>query len=317
MSLAPTGLRAVAICLSLVPLGASAASVRTFVASTGTDSGACSRAAPCRSFAYAVTQTSPGGELDVLDSGGYGPVTITQGISIINDGNIASVSVPATQTGITVNAGATDTIVLRGLTVEGSNAGYNGITFFAGGRLVVRDCVLQNFATGGTFYQGNGILMQPQSGAPKISIVNTTVLNSKTVGIYLVPPTNGTATTLFDADNVSAIGNVNGFIISNPGGGSVVASVANSVASGNTDNGFAFGGGSVTATLDLSRASGNAAGVYTTIDAQSKLYLSRSVLTGNSTGVKNVFGAILSFQDNRIAGNGTDVSGTVTPATPR
>ena len=59
----------------------------------------------------------------MLDSGGYGPVTITQGVSIINDGNIASVSVPATQTGITVNAGATDTIVLRGLTVEGSNAG--------------------------------------------------------------------------------------------------------------------------------------------------------------------------------------------------
>ena len=317
MFLAPSGLRAVAVCLSLVPMGASAASVRTLVASTGTDSGPCSRAAPCRSFAYAVTQTSPGGELDVLDSGGYGPVTITQGISIINDGNIASVAVPATQTGISVNAGATDTVVLRGLTVEGSNAGYNGIAFFSGGRLVVRDCVLQNFATGGAFYQGNGILMQPQSGSPKISIVNTTVLNSKTVGIYLVPPNTSTATTLLDVDNVSALGNVNGFVISNLGTGSAVASVSNSVSSGNTDNGFAFGGGSLTATLDLSRATGNAAGIYTTIDAQSKLYVSRSVVTRNTTGVKNVFGAILSFRDNRIAGNGTDISGTVTTATPQ
>ena len=181
----------------------------------------------------------------------------------------------------------------------------------------MRDCVLQNFATGGTFYQGNGILMQPQSGAPKISITNTSVLNSKTVGIYLVPPTNGTATTLFDADNVSAIGNANGFIISNPGGGSVVASVSNSVASGNTEDGFAFGGGPLTATLDLSRASGNGEGIYTTIDAQSKLYVSRSVVVGNTTGVRNVFGTVLSFRDNRIAGNGTDVNGTVTTATPQ
>jgi hypothetical protein len=65
--------------LSAVPAHAA---TRTFVSGTGTDSGTCGRATPCRTFAFALTQTAAGGEIDVLDAAGYGAVTITKGISI-------------------------------------------------------------------------------------------------------------------------------------------------------------------------------------------------------------------------------------------
>ena len=68
---------------------------RTWVSGTGTDSGACTRAAPCRTFAFALTQTAAGGEIDVLDPAGYGTVTITKAISIVNDGvGVAAIGAP-------------------------------------------------------------------------------------------------------------------------------------------------------------------------------------------------------------------------------
>jgi len=68
---------------------------RTFVSVTGTDTGSCPTAEPCRTFAYALTQTAPSGEIIVLSSGGYGTVTINQAVSIINTSNFAGVRSPA------------------------------------------------------------------------------------------------------------------------------------------------------------------------------------------------------------------------------
>ena len=82
---------------------ASASSQRAFVASTGNDASCCSLAAPCRGFARAASQTSPSGEVIVLDSAGYGPVTITKSVSIIAPaGNHAGITVFSGD-GITVN----------------------------------------------------------------------------------------------------------------------------------------------------------------------------------------------------------------------
>jgi hypothetical protein len=67
---------------ALVSVDASATANRTFVSGQGSDSNPCSLGAPCRSFAQAITQTAPGGEITVLDSAGYGTVTITQPVTI-------------------------------------------------------------------------------------------------------------------------------------------------------------------------------------------------------------------------------------------
>jgi hypothetical protein len=111
---------------ALLALGLSAAPAqagpnRTFVSGKGTDSGACPVTAPCRTFAFALTQTAAGGEIDVLDPAGYGTVTITKAVSIVNDG----VGVAGIQgvNGVTINAGASDSVHLRGLTIEGLGSG--------------------------------------------------------------------------------------------------------------------------------------------------------------------------------------------------
>jgi hypothetical protein len=83
---------------------------RTWVSGTGTDRGACTRPAPCRTFAFALTQTAAGGEIDVLDPAGYGAVTITKAISIVNDGVGVAAIGAGSGNGITINAGASDSV---------------------------------------------------------------------------------------------------------------------------------------------------------------------------------------------------------------
>src|SRR5260370_27751620 len=123
----------------------------TWVSGKGADGGVCSFSVPCRSFAYAITQTDPGGEIDVLDSAGYGTLTIDRAISIVNDGSLAKVAVGSGATGIIISAGPGDAIHLRGLTIEGGGVGAIGIQFNAGASLDIVNCVVRHFATDGIF----------------------------------------------------------------------------------------------------------------------------------------------------------------------
>jgi len=93
--------------------------------------------APCRTFAFALTQTAAGGEIDVLDPAGYGMVTITKAISIVNDGVGAATIGTSSGNAITINAGALDSVLVRGLTTDGLGTGSNGILFNTGGNLAI------------------------------------------------------------------------------------------------------------------------------------------------------------------------------------
>jgi len=169
-------------CLCGVPARAQA--VRTFVSGHGVDTGTCGLASPCRSFAYALTQTSSGGEIAVLDTAGYGTVTIDRAVSIVNPGGVeAGISVPATGTAITVNANATDIVSLRGLTLEGGGVGQFGIIFEAGQALQIVSCVVRDFTD-------TGIFIVP--GAPVTVLVSDTfVLDNAKKGIQLETVSNG------------------------------------------------------------------------------------------------------------------------------
>src|ERR1044072_6683636 len=102
---------AAGLCLSALP--ASAQATRTWVSGVGNDANPCSRTAPCITFAGAISKTAPGGEIDCLDPGSFGSVTITQSITI-DCGDIAGgPTVGVASTGVIVNAGASDRIVLR------------------------------------------------------------------------------------------------------------------------------------------------------------------------------------------------------------
>jgi len=159
---------------------------RTWVSPMGTDSGACTRAAPCRSFAFELTQTAAGSEIDVLDPAGYGMVTIAKAISIVNDGAGAATIRTSSGNGVTITAGAGDSVHLRGLTIEGLGSGTNGIQFNTGGNLAIENCVIRKFAN-------RGINISP-SPSSSFSVSNTIASNPGNIGIF-VQPTGAAAVT--------------------------------------------------------------------------------------------------------------------------
>jgi hypothetical protein len=132
---------------------ASAQASRTWVSGVGDDANPCSRTAPCKTFAGAISKTAAGGEIDALDPAGYGAVTITKAITIDGGGGqVASVLVAGTN-GIVVQAGPSDVVILRNLRINGivgsGNGGINGIRFLSGLDLNVENCYIFGFTTNG------------------------------------------------------------------------------------------------------------------------------------------------------------------------
>jgi hypothetical protein len=110
-----------------------AQATRTWVSGLGDDVNPCSRTAPCKTFAGAISKTATGGEIDVLDSAGFGAVTITKALTIDGGGLIASVLVSGTNA-IVVQAG-TGNVILRNLSINGTGTGLSGIVFSSGASL--------------------------------------------------------------------------------------------------------------------------------------------------------------------------------------
>ena len=129
-------------------LGASfacAQASRTWVSGVGDDANPCSRTAPCKTFAGAISKTAAGGEIDALDPAGYGAVTITKAITIDGGGGqVASVLVSGTN-GIVVQAAATDVVILRNLRINGIGTGLNGIRFLSGKDLNIENDYIFGF----------------------------------------------------------------------------------------------------------------------------------------------------------------------------
>jgi hypothetical protein len=145
---------------------------RTFVSGTGTDSGTCARAAPRRTFAFALTQTAAGGEIGVLDPAGYDPVTITKAISIVNGGGLAAIGA-SSGNAITINAGASDSVHLRGLTIDGFGAPATGILFNTGGNLTIANCVVRGFTSTSSSFSVSNTIASNNSGGVGIFITPT------------------------------------------------------------------------------------------------------------------------------------------------
>jgi hypothetical protein len=295
-------------------LPAQASLTRTFVSAAGSDSNPCTITQPCATFAHAYSLTAANGIIAALDPGKYGPLTITGAITI-NGNGWAAITAPAAGNGITINAGATDNVALIGLEIDGAGAGYNGIVLNVAGSLTVTNCTVQNFVYSGSGVStGHGILMAPTSGTVAFTITGTTAANNGFTGIAYYPP-SGSANANGVVDHVVADANQYGIIFDtiNTTGGSVVATVSNSVASNGTAGSggvyAANGSGSLKVSVDNVSVSGNSVGVGAL--NTTNMLLGRSVITGNTTGVFNNTSpnTLYTYQDNRINENGTDISG--------
>ncbi len=135
------------LALCLIALPAYAQATRTWVSGVGDDANPCSRTAPCKTFAGAISKTAVKGEINCLDPGGFGAVTITKSITISCEIGTAGVLVSGTN-GIVVSVLASDIVYLRGLDIQGITTGLAGITFIQAGVLHVEHCLIRGFNAG-------------------------------------------------------------------------------------------------------------------------------------------------------------------------
>ncbi len=291
-----------------VPL-AQAQATRTWVSGVGDDANPCSRTAPCKTFAGAISKTATAGEINVLDPGGFGAVTITKAITIDgSNGSIAGVLVSGTN-GIVINAPTTDTVVLRNLDIDGIGTGLNGINVINAKAVHVENCRIYGFLTTATG-SGNGILFAPNTGTVSSLFVTNTKVFNNTSGIFIKPTSpvvaNATLTDVIVQQN-------NGFGIRSEGGANTV--ISHNAVNGNGSNGIvgaSLDARLVTVSIDNTVSSNNtnwgvSAGVNATV------FLSNMQITGNGGGaVASGAGATLSSFHNNNAGNNTAVSSTPT-----
>jgi hypothetical protein len=176
-----------------------AQATRTWVSGVGDDANPCSRTAPCKTFAGAISKTAAGGEIDILDSGGFGTVTITKAITIDGTGALGSILASSTN-GIIVNAGVNDVVVIRNISINGAGTtlGLNGIRYLAGKRVIVENCDILNFSA-------NSIDVA-LSAKGIITVKNTTISSSSSTAIGIDVNTSvDTATVVLDNVKIQGV----------------------------------------------------------------------------------------------------------------
>lgn len=179
---------ALAAVFAVAATPAMAQATRTWVSGVGDDANPCSRTAPCKTFAGAISKTAAGGEINVLDPGGFGGVTITKSITIRSDSIEAGVLVSGTNA-IVINAASTDKIILDGLDFEGLGTGLNAVNIISARDVLIRNCLISGFNDATA---GNGVLV---NGTTSISLtVENTTFKDNRVGIRVQSSSgNGTA----------------------------------------------------------------------------------------------------------------------------
>lgn len=191
---------------------ASAQATRTWVSGVGDDANPCSRTAPCKTFAGAISKTAAGGEINALDPGGFGAVTITKSITILADGAVGGVLASGVN-GVLVNVAAGDKVVLKGLDIEGIGAGLNGVRMIGGGSLVIADSIIRGFRAG----TGYGVDVQATDGA-RVTITQSQILNN--IGGVNVKPASGTNNVIVDR---SIIEGNSSFAVQGDGAGAAIS----------------------------------------------------------------------------------------------
>lgn len=304
------------------------AQARTWVSqSIGDDRNPCSRLAPCQTFAGALAKTAAGGEINVLDPGGYGSVTINKSVIIDGGGTFASI-LASGSTGIDVNAGANDFVILRNLTLNGGGTGVDGVVFFKAASLHIENCRIENFRAGW------GIRYEPVGGlVSTLHVSDTTIIENGSInsgvggGIRIVPA--GSTFLHAKLQHVRIENNREGVFVDAGNtfpGDYMHLMVQDSVSVRNSTNGFNFnlatGKAQSLVMLDGTTSASNfGAGVRVSGDGNSGgvLMSNSTVALNRGTGVQMLSGGTaFSYLTNRINGNlpGNGTPLPVLPASP-
>jgi hypothetical protein len=282
---------------------AHAQATRTWVSGVGDDVNPCSRTAPCKTFAGAISKTAANGIINVLDPGAYGAVTITKSITIDGGGNHAAVLATLGSSGIIINA-ASVVVVLRGLTIDGAGSGLHGIRFLQGSALHVENCTINGFT-------GKGLDIEPTT-TTSLAVTNTIIRNNTGAsagGILLKPSGAGSIKSTFQ--NVVVNRNQFGLRAET----NTETTIRSSSFSGSTTVGVdAFTpGGNVQINLDETTVANNVGNGIQTSGPGAVVRISNvQVINNIGTGLVPGTGQILSFGNNRVTAN-TGGNGAPTP----
>jgi hypothetical protein len=286
--------------------GAFAQATRTWVSGVGDDVNPCSRTAPCKTFAGAISKTAEGGEIDALDPAGYGTLTIAKAIvvdggtgsgwaSVLNAGGIAGFNINVTQ-GTHVSDAV---VILRNITINGaiqapSLGGTNGITVTKAQRVNVLDCHIENQGTTGIHI----------STATKsfVFVRNTDFTNTNT-GIDATSSVAGQLAIL-EADHISIHSNTNGILIGTNGFGFVANSFLAACTGGNATQ--AVSG----AAIDIHNCQFFSNTTAVNALAGSTVRVNDSQFFDNTTALGGTASSIQSGGNNKLAGNTVSIAPT-------
>jgi hypothetical protein len=280
-----------------------AQATRTWVSGVGDDVNPCSRTAPCKTFAGAISKTAAGGEIDALDPGGFGAITITKSILIDGSTGAGFGSILASAVnGVNINdslTAAPNTIVvrLRNLSINGAGTtlGINGVNFVSGATVHVENCVIRNFS-------GAGIRVATPQPA-RLIVTNTLISEATSNGIEFAGTNPANDAGVIDNTTITRSGS--GVRVSNRASVAISNSVLslNNLTPSSTAviTSTAVAGGGVVH-LENCQVNFNSVGVQP--NAGNTIRLSNTHMTGNGNALNFNGGTIASFQNNRIAGNG-------------
>jgi hypothetical protein len=287
------------LCATLVAgfsSGAFAQATRTWVSGVGDDVNPCSRTAPCKTFAGAISKTADKGEISVLDPGGFGVVTITKGITLNGTGTLAGILSAGSPGAVTVNdvnaaVPNSSVVIIRDISMNGAGTGTSGVRYLSGKTVMVDHCWIYGMTSRG--------IDVSKTADGNLKVVNGSVIeNVGEDGIHMTT-TAGAVTAVIDnasimncgGDGVEAVTNVRGELVRSNvsiiGANGVLLSGANSQL--NLDDDLI----SHCNTTGLKSFTGDA------------IRVSDTIVANNTTGLNANGGTIDSFQGNSLIGNPT------------
>jgi len=280
---------------------------RTFVSSAGSDANACSRTAPCLTFAAAAPRTAARGEITALDSGAFGNITITKALTLqAAPGVQAMLGAMSSKTPIVVNAGESDVVVLRNLHISrnGQGTATRGIEFNSGGALHIEHCVVTGFSDTGIYAATSGF---NSDGAGPELFVKDTIARDNGTGVFL-------GNVFASIDRSRAENNVTAGVWAYFDSS---LTIRDSVMAGNENYGLRAGPHNSTVYAEDCVVTNNGAvGILSepvTYGPNVKIYVSHTMISGNNEGLRRPLdGAIYSFGNNRLTNNNTNGSFTST-----
>ena len=284
-------------------VGVSAASIahaqsRTWVSGVGDDVNPCSRTAPCKTFAGAISKTAVGGEIDALDPAGYGALTITKSITIDGGSGSGWASVLHSGTnGIVINAGASDVVTLRNLSLSGGGTGLNGVRIIQAGKVTIENVVI--FGSNAAAPNGRGI-SDERTGGGLLYVTNSVIRNNSQTGL-VIAPSSGAVTIDATVRGSQFKGNGNAGIAATQG---AHVNIVDSLLAGNTNYGVYLeqAAGSTQVTINDSAVMNNSVGIILAA-GNPALILSGVSVMDNATGMIRGTGPVFTLNNNRFIGN--------------